>query len=46
MSLLREGDATPDATPLKMSKSIAPQPIQPDVAMGYDALKRGDFAEA
>ena len=46
MSLLRENSAAAPAAPLKMTKSLDPPRIQPDVAQGYDALRRGDFSEA
>jgi Flp pilus assembly protein TadD len=46
MSLLRDNSAAAPAAPLKMTKSLDPPRIQPDVAQGYDALKRGDFSEA
>jgi Flp pilus assembly protein TadD len=46
MSLLRESSGAAPATPLKMSRSLDPPRVHPDIAQGYDALKRGDFAAA
>ena len=46
MSLLRESGGAAPATPLKMSRSLDPPRVHPDIAQGYDALKRGDVAAA
>jgi Flp pilus assembly protein TadD len=46
MSLLRESGGAATAAPLKMSRSLDPPRVHPDIAQGYDALKRGDFAVA
>jgi len=46
MNLLRANAAAVPEAPLKLSKSIEPPRIQPDVVKGYEALRRGDYAEA
>lgn len=46
LSLLRDSGTAAPGAPLKMSRSLEAPRIHPDVAQGYDALKRGDFAAA
>jgi tetratricopeptide (TPR) repeat protein len=46
MSLLKDSADAKPAPPLKLSRTIDPPRVSPDVARGYDALRRGDAAEA
>ncbi|QJR16392.1 hypothetical protein DSM104440_03226 [Usitatibacter palustris] len=46
MDLLREAPAAGTTPPLKLSRSIDAPRVAPEVAAGYDALKRGDMGAA
>jgi len=46
MRMLREAPAEAAAPPLKLARSLDRPAIPADVSSGYDALRRGDMAEA
>ena len=46
MNLLRQSADAKPAPPLKLSRTIVAPRVSPEVAQGYDALKRGDPAAA
>jgi len=46
MNLLNESNAPKPTPPLKLSRTIDPPRVAPQVSAGYDALKRGDSAAA
>ncbi len=46
MNLLSESNAPKPTPPLKLSRTIDPPRVAPQVSAGYDALKRGDSAAA
>jgi tetratricopeptide (TPR) repeat protein len=46
MSLLKEPEGAKAAPPLKLTRTIEPPRVAPDVAKGYEALRAGDPATA
>jgi Tfp pilus assembly protein PilF len=46
MNLLSESSAVKPTPPLKLSRTIDPPRVSPQVSAGYDALRRGDAAAA
>lgn len=46
MNLLKQSADAKSAPPLKLSRTIVAPRVSPEVAQGYDALKRGDPAAA
>ena len=46
MNLLKESAGAKPAPPLKLTRTIVPPRVAPDVSRGYDALRSGDPASA
>ena len=46
LALLQESPARAPSPPLKLTRSIEPPRVQPEIAAGYEALRRGDLANA
>lgn len=46
MSLLKDAADARPAPPLKLTRTIEPPRVNPEVSQGYEALKRGDAAAA